>query len=297
MSRKAWAGVIVVYSLLASCDAERPVTATRLTGAVVEYGRVPSGFALRGVLYQPDGAGPFPTLLYAHGSAPGLRSNEAFEAVAQSFRARGWALFAPYRRGQGLSIDAGPYIRDEIAAARAAGGHIRAQARLVELLATDQMDDQVAAYSWLSRQPSVDRQRIAVMGNSFGGIIALLSAERLPVCGAVDAAGAAESWDGSPTLQTLMIRAATKSRAPIFLMQARNDHSVAPSRIVHAAMVRAGKPSELRLYPPFGQDARDGHAFSYKGVGIWANDVHAFLKRACTVRPPVVSGRSAARRP
>lgn len=296
MGRPSSAEVIVASLLLASCAAERRVSETRLTGSVIEYGKVPAGFALRGVLYRPDGVGPFPTLLYAHGSAPGLSSNEAFEAVGRSFRARGWALFAPYRRGQGLSIGAGPYIRDEIAAARASGGHGHVQARLAKLLATDQMDDQMAAYSWLSRQPFVDRQRIAVMGNSFGGIIALMSAERLLVCGAVDAAGAAESWDDSPALQELMIRAATESKAPILLLQAKNDHSLAPSRTIHAAMLRAGKPSELRLYPPFGHNAREGHAFSYKGVGIWANDVHSFLGRACNLRPSVGPGQAMQRK-
>jgi hypothetical protein len=64
-------------------------------------------------------------------------------------------------------------------------------------------------------------------------------------------------------------------------MQARNDFDLAPSQMLVAAMRRAGKPAEMRLYPPFGGSARDGHAFPYRGVAIWAADVHAFLARAC----------------
>ncbi len=73
---------------------------------------------LHGVLYKPEGPGPFPALLYNHGSAPGMLNNEAFDMLGPLFVGRGWVFFAPYRRGQGLSATAGPYIGDEIAAAR-----------------------------------------------------------------------------------------------------------------------------------------------------------------------------------
>ena len=134
------------------------------------------------------------------------------------------------------------------------------------------------------------------MGNSFGGIIALLSAERLPVCAAIDAAGAAQSWDDSPALRKLMTDAATNATPPILLIQAANDYSLAPSRTLHAARIRAGRTSERHLYPPFGKQARDGHAFAYKGVGIWANDVHSFVARACPVRAPLPARRTAPQR-
>jgi carboxymethylenebutenolidase len=73
---------------------------------------------LRGVLYKPAGPGPFRALVYNHGSAPGMLNSQAFEQLGPLFAARGWVFFAPYRRGQGLSAEAGPFIVDEIAAAR-----------------------------------------------------------------------------------------------------------------------------------------------------------------------------------
>lgn len=42
------------------------------------------------------------------------------------------------------------------------------------------------------------------MGNSFGGIEALLGAEKEPYCGAVDVAGGAKSWRLVPQLQAAM---------------------------------------------------------------------------------------------
>ena len=71
---------------------------------------------LHGVLYKPAGSGPFPAIVYNHGSAPGMLSEEAFEALGPVYASHGWVFFGPYRRGQGLSASAGPYIGDEIAA-------------------------------------------------------------------------------------------------------------------------------------------------------------------------------------
>ena len=268
--------------MLSACGSDRRATEVRLTGSIVTYGVSPTGVPLRGVLYLPSGSGPFPALLYAHGSAPGSWSNEAFEAIAPAFTKRGWAVFAPYRRGQGLSRTAGPFIRDEIAAARDAGGADQAQAKLVRLLATEHMDDQAQAFRWLSHQPRIARRRIAMMGNSFGGIIALLAAERLSICAAVNAGGGAQSWDSAPALRDLMIGAASRAKAPVFLMQAENDFDVSPSRTLAAAMRDAAKPVVLRFYPPFGDTARDGHAFAYKGTEIWGRDIHAFLDQTCS---------------
>ncbi len=76
---------------------------------------------LRGLLYKPRGTGPFPAVLYNHGSAPGMLNNQAFDAIGPLFVSRGWVFFAPYRRGQGLSAAAGPYIGDEIEAASKKG--------------------------------------------------------------------------------------------------------------------------------------------------------------------------------
>ena len=96
------------------------------TGEVVSF---PSGeLTLHGVLYKPKGAGPFPAVVYNHGSAPGMLSSEAFEAIGPLFASRGWVFFGPYRRGQGLSASAGPYIGDEIAKANKQDGEMGAVA-------------------------------------------------------------------------------------------------------------------------------------------------------------------------
>jgi carboxymethylenebutenolidase len=190
--------------------------------AVVSF---PSGrLTLYGVLYKPNGKGPFPAVLYNHGSAPGTLSNEAFDALGPVFAKHGWVFFAPYRRGQGLSASAGPYIGNEIAAANKSGGMPAAVDTMIRLLQTDHLNDQLAGLAWLRKQPFVQRNRIAVAGNSFGGIESVLGTERGNYCAAIDAAGGAESWKlAQPRLQEMMTDAVRNAGAPIFFLQAENE--------------------------------------------------------------------------
>lgn len=104
----------------------------------------------------------------------------------------------PHRRGQGLSASSGIYIREQIPAA----------STMVRLLETDHLSDQLAALAWLRKRSDVSLNRIAVAGNSFGGIEALLGVERTSYCAAVDVSGGAESWASAPAVRDLMLRAA-----------------------------------------------------------------------------------------
>jgi carboxymethylenebutenolidase len=242
------------------------------------------GHALQGVVYIPNGTGPFPAILYNHGSAPGMLSKQAFDALGPVFAKRGWVFFGPYRRGQGLSESAGPYIGDQITAAKKAGGMAAAAATMVHLLDTDHLNDQLAALAWLKAQPFVASARIAVGGNSFGGVEAVLGAERGGYCAAIDSAGGAQSWALAPQLQDLMRHAVLHSTAPIFFFQAANDYDLAPSRTLSAVMVDAGKANLLKIYPAYGKSADDGHTLGYFGSSVWADDVFQFLERHCPAR-------------
>ena len=273
---------------------------------------------LGGVLYKPEGNGPFPTFLFNHGSAPGRLNDQAFEEIGPLFRDRGWVFFAPYRRGQGMSVSAGLYIGDEITGAQkrnalrvlpavalvatlllmglviatrrtrlwlravsvavlvaassgvAYASHVRAGATaMVTALETDHLDDHLAALDWLRARPFVDPDRIATGGNSFGGVVTVLGAERVPYCAAVDAAGGAESWRAASRLRVRMKRAVLNSQSPIFFFQAANDHDLAPSRSLAGAMSSAGLPHRVQIYPAFGSSAAAGHSFAWRGSAVW----------------------------
>lgn len=257
-------------------------------GAAVSF---PSGnLKLYGLLYKPDGRGPFPAVVYNHGSAPGMISEQAFETLGPVFVKRGWVFFGPFRRGQGLSAAAGPYIGDQISAAEKRGGMAEAATTAIRLLEADHLNDQLAALSWLRGQSFVQSDRIAVAGTSFGGIETVLGAEKGSYCAAVDFAGAAESWKLAPQLQQMMILTVQNARVPIFFIQAKNDYDLAPTRVLSAAMARAGKEFEVRIYPPYGSSVQDGHAFGYFGGSVWGNDVFGFLDHHCEGSPKTRHG-------
>jgi dipeptidyl aminopeptidase/acylaminoacyl peptidase len=242
----------------------------------------PSGkLTLQGMLYKPEGKGPFPAVIYNHGSAAGMISKDAFDVLGPVFASHGWVFFGPFRRGQGLSASAGPYIGDEIDAAEKKGGIRAGAATMVRLLETDHLNDQLAALAWLRAQSFVKSDQIAVAGTSFGGIEVVLGAERASYCAAIDSAGAAQSWADAPEVQVLMTRAVRNSRAPIFFFQAENDYDLSPSRTLSAAMKDAGKEFEIKIYPPFGNSVQEGHAFGYFGASVWGADVFRFLDQHC----------------
>src|SRR5271166_6362298 len=72
-----------------------------------------SGGTLYGFLYVPEGKGPFPAVLWNHGSEkrPGWQPE-----LASFYNSHGFVFFLPHRRGQGRSP--GPYILDELRGGR-----------------------------------------------------------------------------------------------------------------------------------------------------------------------------------
>jgi dipeptidyl aminopeptidase/acylaminoacyl peptidase len=133
----------------------------------------------------------------------------------------------------------------------------------------------------LKKQKFVQPNRIATAGNSFGGIEAILGAEHGAYCAAIDASGGAESWKMSPELQTFMVRTVRDARMPIFFFQPKNDYDLSPSRTLSAALKDAGKTSEMKIYPAFGDSVEDGHSFGYFGGAVWGPDVFRFLDQHC----------------
>ena len=240
-----------------------------------------AGRELGGELYKPTSNGPFPAILYNHGSAPGMLNSQASKVLGPLFASKGWVFFMPYRRGQGLSSAAGPYIGDEIESARGQGGFSEGAAVMTKLLSTDHLQDQLAGLWWLRSQSFVQRARIAVAGNSFGGIESVLGAAQESYCAAVDAAGAAETWEKAPDLQQLLKKAARAAKAPMFFFQAENDFDVSPSKVLYAEMKQAGKEAEIKIYPPFGRSPKDGHSFAYLGSATWFPDVLNFVQKHC----------------
>ena len=65
---------------------------------------------------------------------------------------------------------------------------------------------------------------------------------------------------------------------PVYLLQAANDHDLSPNEVLSAEIRKRGKPVVAKVYPPFGESAKDGHAFCLRGVDIWGAEVFSFIE-------------------
>jgi dipeptidyl aminopeptidase/acylaminoacyl peptidase len=131
---------------------------------------------LVGYVYRPDGPGPFPTLIWNHGSEQNPGGGPQFDSVAAIFVPAGYAILAPLRRGHGDSQ--GDYIQDAIAATFRESGAAAAEQLMVRLMGSEQLGDQLAGLAYARTLAFVDTSRLVVAGCSYGGIQTLLAAER-----------------------------------------------------------------------------------------------------------------------
>ncbi len=238
---------------------------------------IPAGsWTLHGYLYRPRGSGPFPAILWNHGSE---RRPDSYPRLGAFYAGAGYALLIPHRHGHGRSP--GPYELDEVAARtrEAPRGEL---VDSVIAIHERYLEDVVAAAEWLAERAFVDRTRIAMSGVSHGGVQTLLAAE-------VDAgmrayvlfAPAAIGWDGNPELQRRLTRAVRAAASPIFLLQAQNDFSLGPSDVLGPELRQKGAPNRARVYPPHGEGEGAGHGgFAVAGTEVWGGDVRAFLDEA-----------------
>ena len=240
---------------------------------------------LKALFWIPPGPGPFPAVLFNHGSGgadaahtAGLPMTEAAEKLGPLFTKHGYAFLFLFRRGQGLSANQAPFMQNVLQGEEASKGKEARQHLQFILLTTEQLDDVIAALSFLKTVPRIDAKRIAVMGHSFGGQLTLLAAERDPtVRAAITFAAAADSWGRSAELREQLLTAVRQATAPIMLIQAENDYSTAAGRALSAELDRMHKPHLLEIYGGVGHTADDGHNTVYLAIPIWEPDVFKFL--------------------
>jgi carboxymethylenebutenolidase len=190
---------------------------------------------LKGFVWKPEGPGPFPAIVWNHGSE-GLPGT--VDSVAPYFVSRGYVFFVPHRRGQGRSP--GAYIVDQLNAAISPEQRSRMLVSLNEV----HLQDQLAALAYLRSLPYVDQNRLVVMGASFGGIQTMLAVERgSGYRVAVNCSGAAQTWRGSPDLRARLTAAASKATIPVFFLQAENDYDL----MVQTRRLLPGRPASRLL--------------------------------------------------
>jgi len=256
------------------------------TSMVPQTLEFPSGkLRLKAYMWKPAGTGPFPAVLFNHGSGgaqadqtAGMPITQAATVLASFFIKHGYAFFYPFRRGYGPSASQAPFMQDVLRREEETKGKEARQHLQSVLLTTEQLDDVIGALAFLKTVPGIDSHRIAIAGHSFGGQLTLLAAERdKTVRAAVTFAAAAGSWERSPELRERLISAIHNTNAAIMLTHAENDFDTAAGSALAAELQRLHKPYVLKIYPPVGLTSDDGHNMLYENIPAWESDVFEFL--------------------
>jgi pimeloyl-ACP methyl ester carboxylesterase len=244
---------------------------------LVENGRP---VRLEVVLFKPEGAGPFPLVVFNHGSTGGGTLPERFTrtswnfGLAEFFLDKGWMIAFPQRRGRGRSDG----LYDEGFAPLRANGYSCDPPR--SLPGADRaLDDIEAAVMALLRRPDVAGQAILMGGNSRGGVLSVAYAGTHPkqILGVINFVGGwiSEGCGHADQInQTLFQRGASFGR-PTLWLYGRNDkyYSIAHSRSNFEAYRRAGGKG---AFVEFDTGVIDGHDLAAK-PSLWKPAISEYL--------------------
>lgn len=235
---------------------------------VTENGK---SFQFQTTIFKPPGNGPFPLLVMNHGKERGNTHNQSrdrFLAMSREFVKRGYAVVVPMRKGfaesTGNYSDYGCNMKDN---------------------GLQQADDVEATLNTLVKMPWVDRERIVVAGQSYGGLATVAFGTRhypgvrglLNFAGGLRIDGSSCDWKSS--LVTAFANYGAKTSLPSLWFYGENDsffdHPLAQR--LQQAYQSAGGASQLVAYGAFKSDAH-GMVGSRDGVAVWLPEVERFLK-------------------
>ena len=152
------AAVIVLAALAAACGDDAPSVPSAPAGRTFPSGDIQIGYTLD----LPSGTGPFPAIVFGHGS--GRSTRDEVRGLTGRMVSAGFAVLRYDKRGVGES--GGVYE-----GVSPLGGE-----RVLSLLA----DDMAAGVAFLATRPEIDSRRIGLMGVSQAGWIIPLAARRAP---------------------------------------------------------------------------------------------------------------------
>jgi carboxymethylenebutenolidase len=204
--------------------------ADRVRASEVEF--TGSEDAVPARLYLPGARPPRPALLVLH-TANGPGAN--VEAVARALAAEGYVALAP-----------------DLFNLHDFGADGRTDHPLI-------LGDLDAALEYLARHPAVDARRVGAVGFSFGGRLAVLLAARQPeriravvsYYAVSDHRALGRPVGGRAARARPLADHVSTIRAPVLLQHGEADRNVPveQSRLLHRALVGAGKTAELATYP------------------------------------------------
>ncbi len=238
------------------------------------------------VVYKPLSPGPYPTLIFHHGSTGNGDNPVLFgqvyssETVAQTFADMGWMVLFPQRRGRGGSDG----LYDEGFEPDRSRYSCRQELALPGL--AHALEDAEVIYQHVRARADVDDSLLLVGGVSRGGILAMAHAAQQPEAyrGVVNFVG---GWLGEGCVDAVAVNRTTFAAAaaggrPSLWLYGENDpfYSAAHSRANFDAFVAAGGTGLFNLYRRR-DPASSGHLIINE-PDLWQADVIAFVAPAAS---------------
>jgi carboxymethylenebutenolidase len=195
--------------------------------------------AATGLLFTPEGAGPWPGIVYLT-DVWGIRP--ASEKMARRVAAQGYAVLLPHLfwRDQPLRFD--PLLHGE------QRGPDKVGPLLAALPAARMTEDGVAYVDFLSDRPEVKKGKLAVVGYCFSGAMALRTAAAAPgkIALAASFHGGRLVTDDAASPHLLI----PKVRAALYFGHADKDPTATPEQIkvLEQALQEWGGSYESELY-------------------------------------------------
>lgn len=230
-------------------------------------------------VYRPDGAGPFPLVIFNHGRAPSERRKdehpETYEALMRYLVGKGFVVLLPTRAGYGETF--GSFDPE------AAG---RCNALRPEVTARASSDQVLQTLAFAKTLPYVDASRWLVMGQSVGGLASVATVARHPpgLVGGINFSG---GTGGNPkerpadpcspdAITRLWQDAAAGAEVPMLWLYWKNDlyFGIDAPRRWHAAWTAGGGQAEFHQLPAVGND---GHGGLRTDITHWRPYVDAYL--------------------
>jgi dienelactone hydrolase len=232
------------------------------------------------VLFTPPGPGPFPTVMFNHGSTGNGSDPSLFtvtwtsESVAQFFAGRGWLVAFPQRRGRGASDG----LYDEGFTPNRSGYSCEAAIALAG--ATRALSDLDAAVDYLRGRADVDSTRMLAAGTSRGGILAVAHLARRPevYLGAVNFVGGwlGEGCGDFALVNRTLFQQGAAFQGPSLWLYATNDtfYSLDHSQANFAAFTAVGGQGTFEIFNR--APGLNGH-FLVNDSALWGGELAAWL--------------------
>ncbi len=256
------------------CQAQEVTLSASLNERIVMImsGSGAAASALETTIFKPPGSGPFPLVIMNHGKDPGdphLQKRDRFVVLSREFVKRGYAVMVPMRKG--FSRSSGEYA--DYGCNMTDNGYLQA-------------DDLQSTVDYATRQPWIDKNRIVLAGQSYGGLATMaFGTRRFPgVRGLINFAGGLRTDGGDCQWQNALINAFTnygsRGAIPSLWFYGQNDSYFNPEMAarMHSAYVNAGGNARLVAYGAFKSDAH-GMIGSRDGVKVWWPETEKFLRQ------------------